>query len=83
MVKCCRSQLEEMLDFDYRVEYLNGGSYIKQNIIMTVLRIAHSHSLLICRLIRKISNVKEDPRRETNSNFDFSKALHCLVLMRL
>ena len=40
-------------DFDYREEYLKVVSYIKQNIIMTVLRKTDSHSLLICRLIRK------------------------------
>ena len=54
MVKCRRCQQEKDMDFDYREEYLKGGSYIKQNIIMAVLRKAPSHSLLICRLIRKL-----------------------------
>ena len=31
---------------------------------------------------KKINNVKEDSRRKTDSNFDFSQALRCLVLMR-
>ena len=31
---------------------------------------------------KKINNVKENPRRKTGSNFDFSQALRCLVLMR-
>ena len=53
MVKCRRGQQKKMMDFDYREEYLKGVSYIKQNIIMAVLRKTHSHSLLICRLIRK------------------------------
>ena len=47
--------------------------YIKQNIIMAVLRKANSHSVFICRLI-KINNVKEDPRRKIDSNFNFSQA---------
>ena len=53
MVKCRRDQPEKMMDFDYRDEYLKGLSYIKPNIIRAVLRKANSHSLLICRLIRK------------------------------
>ena len=36
--------------------------YIKQNIIMAVLRKAHS-------------NIKEDPRRKTDPAFDFFRAL--------
>ena len=31
---------------------------------------------------KKINNVKEDPRTNTDSNFNFSQALHFLVLMR-
>ena len=48
--------------------------YLKQNIIMAVLRKANSHSVVIFRLIEKINNVKGYPRRKTNSNFDFSPA---------
>ena len=48
--------------------------YIKQNIIMAVLRKANSHSVVIFRLIEKINNVKGYPRRKNNSNFDFSPA---------
>ena len=48
--------------------------YIKQNIIMAVLRKANSHSVVICRLIKKINTVKDNPRRKTDSNFDFSQA---------
>ena len=47
---------------------------MKQNIIMAVLRKANSHSVVIFRLIEKINNVKEYPRRKTNSNFDFFPA---------
>ena len=47
---------------------------------MAVLRKSSSRSADICRLIKKINNVKEDPRRKTDSNFHFSQAL--LVLMR-
>ena len=31
---------------------------------------------------KKINDVKKDPRRKTNSNFDSSQALRCQVLMR-
>ena len=48
--------------------------YLKQNIITAVLKKANSHSVVICRLIKKINNIIEDPRRKTNSNFDFSQA---------
>ena len=48
--------------------------YIKQNIIMAVLRKANSHSVVIYRLTKKINNVKEDLRIKTDSNFDFSQA---------
>ena len=48
--------------------------YIKQNTIMALLRKANSHSVVICRLIKKISTVKDNPRRKTDSNFDFSQA---------
>ena len=47
--------------------------YIKQNFIMAVLGKASSHSVAIAYW-QKISNVKEDPRRKTDSNFDFSHA---------
>ena len=49
--------------------------YIKQNIIMTMLSKANSHSVNICKLTQKNHcNVKEDPRRKNDSNFDFSQA---------
>ena len=41
---------------------------------MAVLRKADPHSVVICRLTKKINTVKDDTRRKTNSN--------CLVLMR-
>ena len=41
---------------------------------MAVLRKANSHSVAICRLIKKISTVKDDPRRKNDSNFGFSQA---------
>ena len=28
--------------------------------------------------IKKVNNVKQDPRRKTDSNFDFSLAAQCL-----
>ena len=38
--------------------------YIRQNITMAVLRKAKTHSVLICRSIEKINNVKEDPKEK-------------------
>ena len=46
--------------------------YVKQNIIMAVLRIANADLVAICRLIKK--NVKEVPKEKADSNFDFSRA---------
>ena len=48
--------------------------FIKQNIIMAVLRKANSHSVVICRLIKEINTAKDDPRKKTDSNFGFSQA---------
>ena len=43
-------QEEPMMDFDYYDEYFN--KYIKQNIVMTMLRKANFHSVEICRLMK-------------------------------
>ena len=52
--------------------------YVKQNIVMAVLTKANSHSVAVCRLIKKINIVKDDSRRKTGSKF-FSS---CLERMR-
>ena len=52
------------MNFDYCEEYLRGIS--KKKIITAVLRKVHSHSVVICRLIKKINKVKDDPRRKTD-----------------
>ena len=41
--------------------------YIKQNIVMAVLRKANSHSVKVCRLIKN-NNVEEDQGKKTHSN---------------
>ena len=41
---------------------------------MAVLRTANSHSVAICRLIKKVITVKDDPRRKIDSNFGFPQA---------
>ena len=52
MVKCRCGQQAKMMKFDYCGEYLKG--VISNKIfIMAVLRKTHSHSVLICILIRK------------------------------
>ena len=43
-------QEETMMDFDYYDEYFN--KYIKQNIVMTMLRKANFYSVEICRLMK-------------------------------
>ena len=59
MVKCHRN----VTNFEDNSTGKNGEfwllwgifkEYIKQNIIMTVLRKANSHSVVICRLIKKL-----------------------------
>ena len=47
----CRGQQEKMIDFDYCEEYLKVVYQTKY--YYGSLRKAHSHSVLICRLIRK------------------------------
>ena len=77
MMKCRRVQQEKMMDFDYREEYLKGvyktkydyGS-VKKNTFL------FSSDL---QIDKKISNLKEHPRRKTDSNFDFFQVLRCLV----
>ena len=64
------SSTKKMMNFAYCEQYLTNIS--KQNIIMAVLRKRNSHSVAICRLIKK--SVKEDPKRKTDSKFDFSQA---------
>ena len=41
---------------------------------MAVLRKTNSYSVAICRLIKKIITLKDDPRRKNDSNFGFSQA---------
>ena len=61
MVKCCRNvDFEEMdtecstgKNYGFWVLWGIFKEYIKQNIIMAVLRKANSHSVVICRLIKK------------------------------
>ena len=56
------------MDFDY---YVCGtfNEYIKQNIVMAVLRKANFHSVGICRLMKNQS-CKKRSRRKTDSNFN-------------
>ena len=86
MVKCHRNVNFEEMDIEcptgknYGFWVLRGifNEYIKQNIIMAVLRKSNSHSIVICRLRSKINNEKEDPRRKTTQIFGFSQAAQCL-----
>ena len=46
------------------------NEYLKQNIIMAVLRKSNAHSVVIFRLIKKsIMQIKIDPRGKIDSNF--------------
>ena len=82
MVKCRQIVNFEEMDTEWSTGKNYGFSvllgtfkeYIKQNLIMALLRKANSHSVVICRLIKKINTIKNNPRRKTDSNFDFSQA---------
>ena len=46
---------------------------------MAVLREIFSFSYYLL-IDKKINNAKEDPKRKTDPNFDFSQALRCLLV---
>ena len=70
-----------MTNFDYREEYLKGV-YQTKYYYGSVKKSTFPFSSDL-QIDKKINNVKEDPRRrKTDSNFDFSQALRCLVYMR-
>ena len=71
---------EKMMDFDYREEYLKGV-YQTKYYYGSVKKSTFSFNSEF-RIDKKINNVKKDPRRKANSNFDSSQALRCQVLMR-
>ena len=68
-----------MMDFDYFEEYLKGVFQTKYH-YSRVKKSTFSFSADL-QTDKKINNVKEDPRRKTDLNFDFSQALRCLVRM--
>ena len=82
MMKCRRNVNFEEIDTEPSTGKNDGfwllwgifKEYIKENIIMTVLRKANSHSVDICRFIKN-KYVKEDPRRKLDSNFYISQAV--------
>ena len=85
MGKCHRNVNLEYLDTELVQQKKYGfwvlwgifQEYIKQNIIMAVLRKESSHSVIICRLTKKL-NVKEDPRWKTDAKLNFLQATKCL-----
>ena len=68
------------MDFDYLDEYLKGVCQIKYH-HDSVKKSTFSFSSDL-QIDKKINNVKEDPRKKTDSNFDFSQVLLCLVLLK-
>ena len=64
----------------YREEYLKGV-YQTKYYYGSVKKSTFSFSSDL-QIDKKIDNVKEDPRRKADSNFGFSQALRCQVLMR-
>ena len=68
------------MDFDYRKKYLKG-SYQTKYYCGSVKKSTFSLSSDF-EIDKKINNVKKDPRRRADSNFDFSQVLRCLVFMR-
>ena len=83
VVKCGRNLNPEKMDTASYTGKNDGAwwgifkEFLKQNIIMAVLRKANAHSVFICRLIKKsIMQMKIDPRGKIDSNFfaySFSK----------
>ena len=65
--------MEQWRKLDYREEYLKGV-YQKKHYYGSVKKSTFSFSSDL-QIDKKINNVKEDPRRKTDSNFDFSHAL--------
>ena len=64
-----------MMDFDYREEYLTG--VYQQNIIIYYYGSVKKNTFPFSsdlQIDKKINNVKEDPRRETDSNWFFPRA---------
>ena len=70
MVKCRCVKQEKMMDFDYCEEYLKRV-YQTKNYYGSVKKSTFSFSSDL-QIDKKINNVKEDPRKKTDSNFDFS-----------
>ena len=73
MVKCRCGQHEKMMEFDYREEYLKGVSQLYQTKYYygSVKKSTFSFTSDF-QIDKKINNVKDDPTRKTDSNFDFS-----------
>ena len=69
-----------MMGFDYCEEYLKGVYQTKY--YYSIVKPSTSLFSSDLQINKKINNVKEDPRRKSDSNFDFSQALRCLVVMR-
>ena len=61
------------MDFDYREEYLKGV-YKTKYYYSSVKKSTFPFSSDL-QIDKKINNVKEDPRRKIDSNFDFSLVL--------
>ena len=68
------------MDFDYREEYVKG-LYQTKHYYGSVKKSTFLFSSDL-QIDKKINNVKEDSRKKIDSDFDFSQALRCLVLMR-
>ena len=68
------------MEFDYREEYLKGA-YQTKYFYGSVKKSTFSFRSDL-HIDMKINNVKEDPRRKTDLNFDFSQVLRYLVLTR-
>ena len=71
---------KKMMAFDYRGEHLKGVCQRKYY-YGSVRKILFPFSSDL-QIDKEIYNIKEDPWRKTDSNFDFSQVLRCLVLMR-
>ena len=73
MLRSPHGHQEKIMDFNYREEYLKVVYQTKYYYGSVKKSTFSFHSDL--HIDKKINNVKEDPRKKTDSNFDFSQAM--------
>ena len=82
MMKCRCVKQKKMMDFDYCEEYLKTVYQTKTKYYYGSIKKSTFSFSSGLQIGKKINNVKEDPRKKTDSDFDFSQVLRLLVLIR-